>query len=386
MPARDQAILPGMDPTPAADRIRAEALRLGFDRVAFAAAGPCRDAPHLRRWLAEGRHGEMDWMERTADLRVDPERLLPGARTVVSLLTFYPAAAEREARTWEGRVSRYARGRDYHNVLGRRLRKLAAAVRGWEGGGAAVPAVDAKPILEKEWAERAGLGWIGKHSNLITQDGGSWFFLSELVTTVACAPSQHPVPDRCGTCTACLDACPTGAIVAPRQVDARACISYLTIEFDGVIPPETRPLLGEWIFGCDVCQDVCPWNRFAVRVEDEAFRFDRERFRGSLPDLLALDRPAFEARFEGSPVRRAGRDAFLRNVCVALGNLRDESALPALGRALRDDAALVRRHAAWAIGRIGGAEAAALLRDRRSQEAEPGVRGELADALEAAGA
>ncbi|MBZ0267484.1 tRNA epoxyqueuosine(34) reductase QueG, partial [bacterium] len=332
-----------MNGTDAAERIRAEALRLGFDRVAFAAAGPCRDAPHLRRWLEEGRHGDMAWMERTAEVRTDPAHLLPGARTVVSLLTFYPAApsgeASEEARPWEGRVSRYAWGRDYHNVLGRRLRKLASTVRAWDGAPGAVPAVDAKPILEKEWAERAGLGWIGKHSNLITQDGGSWFFLSELVTDVECVPSEAAVPDRCGTCTACLDACPTGAIVAPREVDARACISYLTIEFDGVLPPETRPLVGEWIFGCDVCQEVCPWNRFAVKVEDEAFRFDRERFRGELPDLLALDRAAFEARFEGSPVRRAGRDPFLRNVCVALGNRRDASALGALGGALRDEAA-----------------------------------------------
>jgi epoxyqueuosine reductase len=375
-----------MNPTRAAERVRAEALRLGFDRVAFAAAGPCRDAAHLRRWLDEGRHGDMAWMERTAEVRSDPAHLLPGARTVVSLLTFYPAAPAGEERAWEGRVSRYARGRDYHNVLGRRLRKLAAAVRSWDGGAAAVPAVDAKPILEKEWAERAGLGWIGKHSNLITQDGGSWFFLSEIVTDLECAPSEAAVPDRCGTCTACLDACPTGAIVGPREVDARRCISYLTIEFDGVVPPEMRPQLGEWIFGCDICQDVCPWNRFAVRVEDEAFRFDRERFRGGLADLLALDRAAFEARFEGSPVRRAGRDAFLRNVCVALGNRRDADALPALDRALRDDAALVRRHAAWAIGRIGGGMAAAMLRARLGEEAEAGVRDELADALAAAGA
>jgi epoxyqueuosine reductase len=366
-----------MNPRETSDRIREEALRLGFDRVAFAAAGPCRDASRLEAWLADGRHGDMAWMERTAAVRSDPRRLLPGARSIVALLTFYGSAPPPERAGWIGRVSRYAWGRDYHNVLGRRLRSLARFVRETFPGVAALPAVDARPVLEKEWAERAGLGWIGKHSNLITTDRGSWFFLSELLVDVECAPGRPRVADHCGRCTACLDACPTGAIVGPREVDARRCLSYLTIEFKGVIPPALRPALGEWIFGCDICQDVCPWNRFAVPVPERAFQLDGRRFDGDLAGFLRLDDAAFRARFEGSPVRRAGRDAFVRNVCVALGNRGDVADLRALDGALRDPSPLVRRHAAWAVGRIGGERAGAMLAARRAAEADADVLGEI---------
>jgi len=366
-----------MTPHETSDILRDEALRLGFDRVAFAPAGPCRDADRLRSWLAAGRHGGMAWMERTAEVRADPSRLLPGTRTVVALLTFYGTEPSPGAARWIGRVSRYAWGRDYHNVLGRRLRRLARFVRETFPGERAVPAVDSKPVLEKEWAERAGLGWIGKHANLITRDRGSWFFLSELLVTVVCEPTRDTVTDHCGRCTACLDACPTDAIVAPREVDARRCISYLTIEEKGDLPTERRGEMGEWIFGCDVCQDVCPWNRFAEPTADAAFRLDDRRWDGELADLLSLDRAAFRARFEGSPVARAGRDAFLRNVCVALGNRGDTAALPALGRALEDDSPLVRRHAAWAVGRIGGTRAAALLERRLAAEPDGAVRAEI---------
>jgi len=334
------------------ERIRAESERLGFDRIAFVPAGPCRDAPRLDRWLANAYHGEMKWMERARERRTDPRRLLPGARTVVSLLTFYDASDDGAAARWRG-VARYARGSDYHNVLYRRLRKLVRRIAEDAPGSRTVTAVDARPVLEKEWAERAGLGWIGKHTNLVTTDGGSWFFLSELVTDLALADGEQPHPDRCGKCTDCLRACPTGAIVEPWVVDARRCISYLTIELKGSVPVELRPLVGEWIFGCDVCQEVCPWNRFATPVTEPRFRLDEGRFRGELTDFLRLDDDAFRARFEGSPVRRAGRDGFLRNVCIALGNRGDRGALPALEAAARDDpSALVREHARWAIERI----------------------------------
>jgi epoxyqueuosine reductase len=278
-------------------------------------------------------------------------------------------------------VSRYARGRDYHNVLGKRLRKLATFADELAPGSRTVTAVDYRPVLEKEWAERAGLGWIGKHTNLITGDRGSWFFLSELVTELDLAVAGPPAKERCGSCVACLDACPTGAIVAPFRVDARRCISWLTIENDGPIPPELRPLVGEWIFGCDVCQEVCPWNRFAVPVEEPAFRLDEGRFSGDLAGFLRLTEAEFLRRFEGSPVRRAKRDGFLRNVCVALGNRRDPGDVPALGRALADPSALVRGHAAWALGRIGGPEAERLLRGAETTEAEAEVREEITSAL-----
>lgn len=335
------------------DGIRDEARRLGFDRIAFVPAGPCRDGARLERWLAEGRHGEMRWMERGKERRTDPRRLLPGARTVVSLLTFYGTSPDETPPLLRGRVSRYAWGSDYHNVLSRRMKRLVRRIEDLAPGSRTITAVDFRPVLEKEWAERAGLGWIGKHTNLITADRGSWFFLSELVSDLELGAVERPAVERCGKCADCLRACPTGAIVEPWVVDARRCISYLTIELEGPIPVELRPLVGEWIFGCDVCQEVCPWNRFAVPVEEPRFRPDEGRFRGDLTGFLALGEEDFCSRFEGSPVRRAGRDGFLRNVCVALGNRGDPSALPALRAAAEGDPSpLVREHALWAIRRI----------------------------------
>ena len=358
------------------------ALDLGFHRVAYVAAGESRDLPHLDRWLDAGHHADMEWIRRSREKRADVRRLLPGARTVVALMTFYDTRPEGDAADWVGRVSRYAWGRDYHNVLGRRLRKLVKRLEELAPDARTVTAVDFRPILEKEWAERAGLGWIGKHSNLITRDRGSFFFLSELVTELDLAPGAEPEPpEHCGTCTRCLDDCPTGAIVAPYQVDARRCISWLTIENRGAIPREVRPQVGEWIFGCDVCQDVCPWNRFSVPVEDPAFSVDTGRFHGDLEGLLELDEPEFLRRYEGSPVRRAGRDGFLRNVCVALGNRARGESVPALTRALNDESALVRAHAAWALGRIPVAQARAALWIARDVETEEDVRAELDAAL-----
>jgi len=342
-----------MTPTELKGKIRSAAQDLGFDRVGFARAGVCRDTGCLHAWLEKGRQGDMEWMARAPERRSDPRRLLPGARTVISLLTFYAPVAGDGSEPPRG-VSRYARGRDYHNVLGRRLRKLIRWMNEATPGSRTLAAVDHRPVLEKEWAERAGLGWIGKHSNLITTDRGSWFFLAELVTDLDLAEDAGPHPERCGRCTDCITACPTGAIVAPWEVDARRCISYLTIELAGPIPEELRPLVGEWIFGCDVCQEVCPWNRFAVPVEEPAFRTDEGRWTGDPAELLSLDEEGFRRRFEGSAVRRAGRDGLLRNVCVALGNRGDRAALPLLERAREDPSPLVREHAAWAIERILG--------------------------------
>jgi epoxyqueuosine reductase len=258
------------------------------------------------------------------------------------------------------------------------LRKLARFLEASSPGAKAVAAVDFKPVLEREWAERAGLGWIGKHTNVITEDRGSWCLLGEIVTTLDLAPQrEQKAANRCGKCADCIKACPTGAIVAPYVVDARLCISYLTIELEGPIPRELRPQIGEWIFGCDVCQDVCPWNRFAVPVSEPAFQLDTGRFSGELSDFLALDEPAFDARFRGSPIRRPGRDGFLRNVCVALGNRADRRDVPALAKALDDASPLVRSHAAWALGRIGGETALDALRNRMPRETEESVREEI---------
>jgi epoxyqueuosine reductase len=373
-----------MDRESLREQLRGRAIGLGFDLVAFVPAGPCRDADHLRDWIEQGHHADLDWMERTEAVRADPRRLLPEARTVVALASFYYTEPGPDDARWVGHVSRYAWGRDYHNVLGRRLRKLAAFANDLAPDARTVTAVDFRPVLEKEWAERAGLGWIGKHTNLITAKRGSWLFLSELVTQLGLAGEEQPVKERCGTCVSCLDACPTGAIVAPFRVDARRCISWLTIENEGPIPPELRSQVGEWIFGCDICQDVCPWNRFAMPVEDPAFSLDRTRFDGDLAGLLRLDQQEFLRRFEGSPVRRAGRDGLLRNVCVALGNRRDPRDLPALAEALHDPSALVRGHAAWAMGRLGGEEARRELERAGREENDAEALAEIRSALEAA--
>jgi epoxyqueuosine reductase len=375
-----------VDPATLKERVAREARRLGFARIGFAEAGVCRDREHLLRWLAEGRHGTMSWMAREPDRRSDPGSLLPGARTVIALLSGYLTPPGDPPSPWIGRISRYAWGRDYHAVLGRRARKLARFLRGAAPGARVACAVDSRPVLEKEWAERAGLGWIGKHSNLITEDRGSWFFLTELVTDVAIPADPARARDRCGRCTECIDACPTRAIVAPRVVDARRCISYLTIECRDAIPRELRPLVGEWIFGCDVCQEVCPWNRFAVPVEEPQFARDEGRFGGDLAGFLELGPEEFLARFRGSPVRRAGRDGFLRNVCVALGNRGDAADAAPLARALREDPSpLVRAHAAWALGRIGGAAAARALAACLARETDGSVREEARLARNGAG-
>ena len=367
-----------MNPVGLRERFTAEAVRLGFARVGFARAGVCRDRGRLQEWLAAGHHGAMAWMAREPERRTDATRFLPGARTVVVLLTGYLTAPATEA--WTGRVSRYAWGADYHAVTLRRVRKLARFLRLEAPGARVATAVDSRPILEKEWAERAGLGWIGKHTNLITRDAGSWFFLSELVTDLELPVQDAPARERCGRCTDCLDACPTGAIVAPWTVDARRCISYLTIECKGPIDPELRPLVGEWIFGCDVCQDVCPWNRFAVPVDEPRFSLDEGRFHGDLTGFLDITPETFGSRFRGSAIRRAGRDGFVRNVCVALGNRGDPATVPALARVLCDDPApLVRGHAAWALGRIGGAAARDALAGARDPDGF--VSAEIAAAL-----
>lgn len=349
------------------ERIRAEAFRLGFDAAGFARAEAHPHAERLRDWIAEGRHGTMIWMADDPSRRADPRGVLAAARTVISLATNYyrgdwpaPAAGDSaeangpaDAGGPAGRVARYAWSGDYHKRLRRRMRRLAVAMRAMVPGADWYAAVDTAPMLDRAWAERSGVGWIGKNTCAIRTGAGSWCFLSELVTDLE-FPPDPPASNHCGTCTRCIDACPTRAIVAPYAVDARRCISYLTIEHDGPIPEELRPLIGTRVFGCDDCQEVCPWNRFAVKTADPGFADRAGQATPRLIPLLHLDEEAFHLRFAGSAVRRAGRNRFVRNVAVALGNAGDPVAAPALRRAAAEDPDPdVRSHAAWALTRLG---------------------------------
>ncbi len=344
---------------------------LGFDLCRIA---PCTTPPHaaeFRAWLEDGRAGEMAWLDRNKDRRTDPQEVLPGARSVVVLgMNYWPGESSQksEVRSQEGtaaastdlclltsdfsprgRIARYAWGDDYHDVIEKKLRALDE----WlvARGGAQRCYVDTGPVLERDFAALAGAGWHGKSTMLIHPKLGTWFFLAEVLTTLDLTPDA-PMRDHCGRCTRCIDACPTNAITAPQQLDARRCISYLTIELKGSIPLEFRPLIGDRIYGCDDCLDACPWNRFAQASRETAFAA-REFVHGwTLRDFLALDDDGFRTLFRKSPIKRIKRRGFLRNVCVALGNVGTPADLPTLEKAARDPEPLIAEHAAWAIARI----------------------------------
>ena len=327
--------------------VKARARELGFDRVAIGPAGPPEHGPAFERWLEAGHAATMDYLARGREDRLDPERLLPGCRSVVAVALVY--ARDDPDGSWQG-VARYARGRDYHDLMRPRLVELAESIRQAAGGDVRCrAAVDTSALLERDLAARAGLGWIGKNTNLLDPSIGSYFFIGVVLTTAA-LEWDGPLPDRCGTCTACLDACPTQAFTGPYVLDARRCLAYLTIEHRGDIPAEYREAIGEWVFGCDVCQEVCPWNRKAAPAREPELTpmapFPR------LTALLDLDRDRFRARFRGTALTRAKRAGLLRNAAIVLGNRRDRNAVPALRRALGDEDAGVARAAAWALERI----------------------------------
>jgi epoxyqueuosine reductase len=342
------------------ESIKQKARSLGFDLVGITTADAPAHSAQFRQWLADGFHGEMHYMARNADKRTEPQRVLAGARSIIVVgMNYWPAphpqalsaSGDREAGSLpspgatiqqKGRVARYAQGsRDYHKVMGEKLRQLAELVGG-------IGYVDTGPILERDLAQRAGIGFIGKHTNLISRQLGNWIFLGVVLTTLE-LPADEPEREYCGSCRRCIEACPTGAIVAPYRLDARRCISYLTIECKGSIPVELRPQIGDRVFGCDDCLEVCPWNRFARQSSVKEFQ---RRELPPLTEFLSWDEARFREFFRGTPIERIQRRGFLRNVCVALGNIGDPSALPALRRALDDPEPLVREHAAWAIGRL----------------------------------
>lgn len=358
------------------ERIKDKAYELGFDLIGVAPAGRARHAGAFRRWLAQGYAAEMaSWLGREPQRREDPGQVLPGARSVVAAgLSYF--VLDPPAELWQdpgrGRIARYAWGVDYHEVMLPRLRELAGFIEQEAGPGVNQRAyVDTGPVLERDVAARAGLGFIGKNSLLINPGYGSYLFLGEILVDVeldydeaaldggaTCRsgpPGRSKVIGTCGNCTRCLEICPTHAFPAPYVVNSNRCISYLTIELKGAIPVELRPLLGNWIFGCDDCQSICPWVRRYSRPGRAGFlQYNPELVAPRLVDLMALDQPAFRARFQKSPVSRARRRGLLRNVAVALGNWGSPEALPVLEQALLDPEPLIREHVAWAIARIKG--------------------------------
>jgi epoxyqueuosine reductase len=341
------------------ERICTRARELGFDLVGVAPARPAPTLDAYCSWLAQGYHGEMGYMARPdrVERREDPARIMPGVRAIVSVgLNYYPGALPAGLRRdpSRGLVSNYAWGMDYHDLMTPRLEELAAFIGTQAGRGVAARVyVDTGPVLERAYAAEAGLGFIGKNTCLIHPKMGSWLFLGEVLLDLELDPTPAATGVSCGTCRRCLDACPTGALVTPYVLDARRCISYLTIELKGPIPRELRPLVGNWIYGCDVCQAVCPWQRFARRTVVRSFHArEPDCTAPSLLDLMGMDEETFRRRYDRTPISRIGRRQLLRNVAVALGNWGDERAVPALTRALTDPEPLVQEHAAWALERV----------------------------------
>ena len=331
------------------ESLRREGMRLGFSRVGFAAAASHAAAQRLRAWLDLDYAGGMGWLHRRFEERGDPHRLLPWAKSLVMVALPYASKAPQPSSSLSARISRYARGGDYHEIMRQRLRRLGAHLATLRPGAHSHPIVDTGAVLEKPFGAASGLGWQGKHTNLIDPDSGSWFFLGELATDVALEPDRPEVTDRCGTCTRCLEACPTQAFPAPYVLDARRCVSYLTIEHRGPIPEDLRSGLGSWVFGCDVCQEVCPWNE-AAPASEAAGAADPVP---DLAELMRLSREEFQRRFAGTPLRRTGWIRFLRNVAVALGNSGSEQAIAPLREALAIPDALLAEHVRWALRRLG---------------------------------
>ena len=340
-----------------AEAIREKALGIGFDAVGISRAMPSPRRDALERWLADGMHAGMAWLARDPERRANPELVLPGARSVVSVgLSYQVADPPPELRNdpLRGRVARYAWGRDYHDVILPMLEELAAFIRA-EAGDAALHRsyVDTGAVMEREIAERAGLGFVGKNSLVLSPQFGSFLLLGEILLTLDLPANEPRQIGTCGNCNRCQVACPTHAFPAPYVLDSRLCISYLTIENKGAIPVELRAKLGNWIFGCDECQTVCPWVKQFRKPGRQGFlKFDPDFCAPRLTELLSLDDAAFKARFAGTPLSRPKRRGLLRNVCVALGNSGSREVLPALEIAAHDSEPLIREHAVWAIGQI----------------------------------
>lgn len=355
--------------------------QLGFAPLGVCPAVTPPGADHLRSWLAAGYAGQMHYLPNRAAAYADPGSVLDGARSIVMLALNYRTVEPSVPQSAHGRVSRYAWGADYHDLIRTRLATLADFTRQRRPGAKVRGVVDTAPLLEREFAQLAGLGWIGKNTLLLNKQAGSWFFLAALLTDLELDYDAPHATDHCGTCRACLDACPTDAFVDAYVLDARRCISYLTIELRDAIPRELRPAMGDWLFGCDVCQDVCPWNHKAPVVDEPAFLPARGQTTLELVELFALDDEAFRARFRGTPLWRAQRRGLLRNAAIVLGNRRPPEGMMALERGLADTEPLVRGASAWALGKYATDAARTALRARHVIESDPEVREEIDAAL-----
>lgn len=390
------------------EQICDKARNLGFDLVGIAPAHPVPQFSAYHSWLSHGYHGEMEYMARPDRVarRKDPNKIVPGARSVICVgLNYYPGALPHNLRhdPSRGLISNYAWGVDYHDLMRSRLQELVnfAETRIYTKTGRQIAYrvyVDTGPVLERAYAVEAGLGFIGKNTCLIHPQMGSWLFLGEILLDVeldyVSARTPRNTDVNCGSCRRCLDACPTGALIAPYVLDARRCISYLTIELKGPIPHELRPLLGNWIYGCDICQTVCPWQRFARPTRERSFYAQGtasppstaeglDRISPVLSELVRMNVEAFQRQYTGTPLHRTGRHRLLRNALVALGNQRSSTTVPTLTEALADEESLVRGHAAWALGQVGGQAAQRALENVLSTERDPYARHEILAAIDA---
>ncbi len=393
-------------PVSLTEEIKAHAAYLGFDLAGVTTADPPRHGDYYAEWVEQGLAGEMAYLGRQIEKRQDLRKILPNARSLVVVAMNYRcpdpdpvtgmragtpedspesmpdhALGDSPESTPRGKIARYARGDDYHDVMNEKLQALLRFVQ--DRAGRPVEGkvyVDTGPVLEREFAVRAGLGWFGKHTNLIHKRVGSWLLIGEVLLDIE-LEQDGPASDHCGTCTLCLEACPTDAIVEPYVVDSRRCISYHSIELKGAIPMEYRAAMGDRVFGCDDCQDVCPWNRRAPETGHPAFVARPWNEMPDLIEMLGLTPETFRTRFKGSPIKRTKRRGLLRNAAVALGNTKDPGAVPALADSLGDDEPLVRGHAAWALGNVGGTRAFAVLEKARKTEEDPWVVEEIDQAL-----
>jgi len=371
------------------DLLKSWALEAGFDRAGVADLAPLEHGEALVRWLERGDQAGMEYLGRRIEARLDPSQVFPGARSVLCVaLQYHPLYREDGERQPEPsgdlwrRVARYARGKDYHDVMGARLQALEDRIREAFPGCETRRYVDTGPVLERELAARAGMGAVGKNTMLLHPEGGSWFLLGEIFLSLDLAPDQ-PLADLCGSCTRCLEACPTGALAEPYRLDSNRCISYWTIEHRGALPPEARRMVGGWVFGCDVCQEVCPWNAEPAGAVHPEMELPPERGELTLARLLGLPREEYVERFRGSPMKRAKLEGLQRNAAVAMGNRRESRYVPPLAEALRRGEPTARGHAAWALGRIGGEAARAALEAALAAERDAAVLEEIRAALAA---